>query len=406
MIVFLLGLRGKKNFRDFLNNPGEIALSSAWRRFGTGPFGSGSILGKMKFNVRRSAQVVKGEDCKSFMQRFESALRLQTLYLLVSSSLGIVLGMTSLNFRPYSSDDIQIRIDSWNLGWPGYPTTREEIEASDATTPENIVLNRFVSDSHASGPILASAVQTYWYKEPGQFQIAPAMNPETGPYLETYQFLLDHIAQFDPKWVVSPSRTDLPRRTEALIELGFTELERSPVSRIMVDEFDFLDAVEARLIVENQGFRLVSFEELEAEGFDWRPGLFEATNEMAMDIPTENPFEPFDRDEEYKEFANRDAYNPKLMHAVMDGEIFAAYTRIRQFKADPTRAFTEFSGTKREYRRRGLVKAVKAVSIHNAKDHGIKEILTDNLEKNAMYKINLDLGFEVWTHLQLFKRAY
>lgn len=27
--------------------------------------------------VWRSAQVVKGEDCKSFMQRFESALRLQ-----------------------------------------------------------------------------------------------------------------------------------------------------------------------------------------------------------------------------------------------------------------------------------------------------------------------------------------
>jgi hypothetical protein len=370
------------------------------------PFRSRSILGKMKFNVRRSAQVVKGEDCKSFMQRFESALRLQTFYLFVSPHRGIVLGMTSPNFRPYTSDDIQIRIDSYNLGWPGYPTTREEIEASDATTPEDIVLNRFVCDTHPSGPILASAVQTYWYKEPGQFQITPAMNPESGPYLETYQFLLDHIAQYDPKWVVSPSRSDLPRRTEALVELGFTELESSPVSRLIVDEFDFLDVVQARRIVENQGFRIVSFEELEAEGCDWRLALFEASNEMAMDIPTENPFEPLDQDEEYKEFENRDAYNPKLMHAVMDGENIAAYTRIRQFKADPTRAGTEFSGTRRDYRRLGLVKAVKVVSIHNAKAHGIKEILADNLEKNVMYKINLDLGFKVWTHLQLFKRAY
>jgi hypothetical protein len=249
-------------------------------------------------------------------------------------------------------------------------------------------------------------VQTYWYKEPGQFQITPAMNPESGPYLETYQFLLDHIAQYDPKWVVSPSRSDLPRRTEALVELGFTELECSPVSRLIVDEFDFLDVVQARRIVENQGFRIVSFEELEAEGCDWRLALFEASNEMAMDIPTENPVEPLDQDEEYKEFENRDAYNPKLMHAVMDGENIAAYTRIRQFKADPTRAGTEFSGTRRDYRRLGLVKAVKVVSIHNAKAHGIKEILADNLEKNVMYKINLDLGFKVWTHLQLFKRAY
>lgn len=301
---------------------------------------------------------------------------------------------------------MQIRIESWNMGWPGFPTSREEIEASDNTTPKGIILNRFVCDSHSSGPILASAVQTYWYKEPGQFQITPALNPETGPYLETYKFLLDHIAQFGPKWVVSPSRTDLPRRSEALIALGFKELERSPVSRIMVDEFDFLDAVEAQRIAEDQGFRIVSFEELESEGFDWRPVLFAATNEMAMDIPTENPFEPFDQDEEYREFANRDAYNPKLMHAVMDGDNIAAYTRIRQFKADPARAFTEFSGSRRDYRRRGLVKAVKAVSIQNAKEYGIKEILTDNLEKNPMFQINLELGFQVWTHIQMFKREW
>lgn len=43
-----------------------------------GSFGTVPNLGKIVVNVRRSAQVVKGEDCKSFMQRFESALRLQS----------------------------------------------------------------------------------------------------------------------------------------------------------------------------------------------------------------------------------------------------------------------------------------------------------------------------------------
>jgi ribosomal protein S18 acetylase RimI-like enzyme len=53
-----------------------------------------------------------------------------------------------------------------------------------------------------------------------------------------------------------------------------------------------------------------------------------------------------------------------------------------------------FTGTRREFRGRGLATAVKVASIAWARDHGVVEMVTDNDERNAgMLAINRRLGF-------------
>ena len=58
------------------------------------------------------------------------------------------------------------------------------------------------------------------------------------------------------------------------------------------------------------------------------------------------------------------------------------------------RAFTEFTATLREYRRRGLAEHVKRASLRWAADNGIEAAWTTNDETNVpMLELNRRLGY-------------
>jgi GNAT superfamily N-acetyltransferase len=52
------------------------------------------------------------------------------------------------------------------------------------------------------------------------------------------------------------------------------------------------------------------------------------------------------------------------------------------------------TGTRRDYRRRGLATAMKVRNIQLAKKLGVDIIETDNEENNPMFQLNLQLGFK------------
>ncbi|HEU0337225.1 MAG TPA: GNAT family N-acetyltransferase [Gaiellaceae bacterium] len=63
-----------------------------------------------------------------------------------------------------------------------------------------------------------------------------------------------------------------------------------------------------------------------------------------------------------------------------------------------TRGENDFTGTRREYRNRGLARLVKLASLHWAREHGVREVWTGNDEENApMLSVNRGLGYRI-TH--------
>lgn len=178
-----------------------------------------------------------------------------------------------------------------------------------------------------------------------------------------------------------------------LESMGFERNQVAPVSRL-----DLKKPVPERLrrkaeMASAAGLRSASIAELEAEGFDWKRKLYEATGEMRKDMPTAEsvgdiPFEHYERTIEDESLFRRD-----LMFAMLDGDRIVAYNRVLPSAREDT-VLTGMTGVVRSHRRRGLATALKVASIDLMASKDKRFLVTDNDDRNPMYQLNLELGFE------------
>ncbi|HZH97720.1 MAG TPA: GNAT family N-acetyltransferase [Fimbriimonadaceae bacterium] len=197
----------------------------------------------------------------------------------------------------------------------------------------------------------------------------------------------------------------LPRRVQLYESAGLSCIQKAPVSRLDLSDFDFRRWDSAVERVLDTGLQFVSVEELDRRGVDWKHRLYLAVEDMARDIPSPHgphPSVPFDRWLEWLE--DHERFPRNLMFAAMDGEEFVGYSRLMPSLANPGLAYTAMSGVARPYRRRGIVTALKVLGLRALRDLGYRVVQTDNNEINPMFDLNVALGFQtVWTWLEFEK---
>lgn len=286
----------------------------------------------------------------------------------------------------------------WTLSYPEFPQSDAEISSYYNTT-------------------LAGALEEYWVSEDAQAAfslIGPnavmppkRLSAEVQAADEALYEPTVHFAEERATAAGSPSlsvwtRSDKTRRVEVLEGRGYRVIQTAPSSRLDLTRFDggrFKDKIDAC------PFRVVSIRSFEDQGIDWVPLLYEATLEIARDVPDPHDFEPMPFDEYREMLKNPVIYDTRLMFAAMDGGRIIGYTRVTPYQADPTLVATGLSGVLREYRRQGVVTALKVHALETLQSLGYKTVRTENDITNPMYQLNLDLGFEwEWDWMQ-FDRA-
>jgi GNAT superfamily N-acetyltransferase len=79
--------------------------------------------------------------------------------------------------------------------------------------------------------------------------------------------------------------------------------------------------------------------------------------------------------------------------AVAGGEV-VGYAKLSLTAAQPTTAHHDLTGVRREWRGRGVARALKARQIAWAKENGYEELRTRNDERNApIRRLNRDFGY-------------
>jgi hypothetical protein len=147
--------------------------------------------------------------------------------------------------------------------------------------------------------------------------------------------------------------------------------------------------------------RITTIHQLDQEGLDWIPSLYDATWEMLQDMPSVHPPRQMTLDQYRQLFTHRTEAERQLMFVILDGDRIVAYSRLEEARAMPGLVRTGISGTVRSHRRRGLVTVLKAISVQLLKERGFSILQTDNDVTNPMYKLNLQLGFrDCWTWMQ------
>ncbi|HET7450749.1 MAG TPA: GNAT family N-acetyltransferase [Gaiellaceae bacterium] len=148
-----------------------------------------------------------------------------------------------------------------------------------------------------------------------------------------------------------------------------------------------LIAVDPRTVPEPSvpsGIRIGSMRDAQLEA------VYDAVVEAARDEPRPEPIDNIPYDEFVTEWDQPDV-DLDASTIAYDGERVVAFTELRVVGDRGQHGFT---GTRRDYRGRGLATVVKRVALRAAAARGVTHVTTSNAEENAaMRAVNRNLGF-------------
>jgi GNAT superfamily N-acetyltransferase len=154
--------------------------------------------------------------------------------------------------------------------------------------------------------------------------------------------------------------------------------------------FDFPSYEETIQEVKESGIQFLTLADLPGEESEAK--MYELCVETAKDNPGQyGSLPPFDQWR--KEFLPEDISRKDWVFVAVDGEEFAGVTQLFSTE-DEGVLYTNYTGVQKDYRGRGIAKALKLISIDAARKAGAHTITTDSEEQNApMQHINRSLGY-------------
>jgi mycothiol synthase len=178
-------------------------------------------------------------------------------------------------------------------------------------------------------------------------------------------------------------------------------------SRLDVTKFDFTPYEGKIEAVEAAGFAIKSLAELQ-EDPDYKQKAYETFVEARADVPRPEPTTEVS-------FADWHKWVFESHYFLLEGNFYAVdlakglyAAQSNVWKTDGEYLNVGLTGTRRDYRRKGLALALKLKSVQFAKHYGTTELRTGNESNNrAMLSINEAMGFvkqPIWTeYVKTFK---
>ena len=167
---------------------------------------------------------------------------------------------------------------------------------------------------------------------------------------------------------------------------GFVEVGRN--STLLLD----LTAIDGPLVEPPPGIEIVSW----SERPELAAGMYEVAREAYPDVPGEEDAEiaPF---EEWLSMDMQGAGDsPDATFVALAGGVVVAYAKLSLSRARPTVAMHDMTGVLRDWRGRGIARALKAAEIAWAKESGYERLETQNEERNEpIRRLNVQYGYAV-----------
>jgi GNAT superfamily N-acetyltransferase len=302
----------------------------------------------------------------------------------------------TLQIREFVPDDYEAVVGIGNRVYVEYPETVDEWRYQDEHRDPKCRFQRFVAERDGRVAGFASYGNAAYMYHPQKFWVDVTVDPgcqRCGIGAALYDHLLAELEPFEPIKLWSGTREDFASSIRFLEKRGFEEVMRAWESRLYVDEFDFAPWAGCIEGVEASGIRIATFADL-AEDPDHLPKLYDLVDTVGRDVPSPDEH----TSQSYEVWEERTTTNPNLLpeayFIALDGDRYVALSNMWLSQAREDELYVGLTGTRREYRRRGLAMALKLKGIRWAADRGIKVLKTWNETGNAgMLAINVRLGF-------------
>ncbi|MEM7113008.1 MAG: GNAT family N-acetyltransferase [Chloroflexota bacterium] len=331
----------------------------------------------------------------------------------------------TFHIRPFRATDKEYaRVVAINNAlWPDELNTIENLKYDDKTLPAERFFQRSVvelesvtTDATATEKMIGEVwcgLERY-EADPSRYSFGINVDPrfkhleygENGIFTLAMTHVQGIFQARDPKptRLITFWREDQATRLAYLKAEGFTVEMRYPESELDVTTFDPTPFLPRAQQVADMGIEILSLPQLQTRFDDWLERCYEMDMEILPDDPSTGEFrvEPI---QEYATLFEHPSFLAEGWFVAVLGDTLVGSSSVWANKADPQRLYTNFTGVRRSYRRKGITTALKLAIVDYAQQQGVTSIRTDNEENNPMYQINLKLGFQprpAW--LELHKR--
>lgn len=238
----------------------------------------------------------------------------------------------------------------------------------------------------------------WWAYHPRKFSLRLNVDPAwqgQGIGSALYARLQQTLETWDPVVLHAETRENRPRSVRFLEDRGFAELRRRWESRLVVDSVHLDAFAGAEERVTGQGVTITTYADEHARRGDRLVrDLFDLEMLAAHDEPGYDPEGAMS----FEQFAANELETPDALpdgsFLALDGSRLVGVSRLMHEPDVPTRLGVGFTGVDPAYRGRGIALALKLRTIQYAREHGYREVRTQNDTTNTrMLEINRALGF-------------
>lgn len=309
--------------------------------------------------------------------------------------------MMALVIRPFNPTDAEYEkiVELGNIVSPENPTSVEATQHRDRVREPQYLHQRLVVELNDRLVALASYGESPWSHLPGKYNLDINVLPDyrrRGIGAALYDHITAALDQQEPKpnLLTAGTRESKADAVRFLEKRGFKKMMHWVISYLDVTTFDKERFGEIANRVSKQGIEIRSFAELDQTDPDARRKYYDLDCTCAEDEPLPNPptlptFAVFSQ----QVFDNPN-FHPQGLFVALDGDQYIGMAGVRPNAENPEEFGTEFAGTLRGYRRRGIISALKLRAIAYAQAQGATRIKTGNEQNNPILQLNKKLGFE------------
>ncbi len=310
--------------------------------------------------------------------------------------------LATVTVRPFTDSDYDAALAVESAVWLDYPETVEEWRFRDAHRDPKCRRGRFVAET-APDPAGRQLVIGYGYYDqwvdmyhPRKFHINVSVLPEwqgAGVGKRLYDRVISDLEPLDPILLRAMTREDKNRAVQFLSERQFVEEMRDWESRLDMKAFDPAAFSNADGAVAEQGISIKTLAELRSLYGDWAQKLFDLDWTVTLDMPSPDTLTQPSFEHWEKNVLQSPNFLPEAWFVALDGDTFVGESALWK-EGGTSDLNVGATGVRREYRRRGIARALKLRACTFAKVYGCAQIRTWNAQTNrAMLAINESLGF-------------
>ena len=297
----------------------------------------------------------------------------------------------NLTFEPFT-DAYKDLATFRNVVEPEYPVTANELRHWYENRDPKTVSRRFVLYDQSRIVAAGELGQNPWMYHPKKFYLDVSVHPEVrsrGIGGALFDHLTVELVAFDPLLVRAQARENRPAALHFVQKRGFTEETREWESRLALDTFE---AEDVALQVEDITFK--TLKELTVTDPDHRRKLFGLEFSAGADAPyPDAPTQP-DFTAWQKTFFERPNFTPEAHLVALSGDEYVGMNSLNVTENEEGVLYNGLTGVRREYRRRGIARALKVKNLLWAKRNGYEVVKTWNDATNeGMLELNIALGF-------------